>query len=96
MQPLHLLLVEYDLHLHGCHSLKDKRSVLQRLKHHLRVNHNVSLAETDHLDKWQRTRLAIVGIATARPPLETLARSLQEELESKFGVEILEVHEEWI
>ena len=35
----------WDLHLEGCHSLKDKRAILQSLKAALRKQLNVAVAE---------------------------------------------------
>lgn len=45
--------------LAAAHSLKDKRMVLRRLKDRVRDKFNVSIAEVDAQDVWQR---AVVGI----------------------------------
>lgn len=47
---------QWDLQLYGCHSLKDKRSILQSLKAGLRNGLNVAVAETGHQDDWQRLK----------------------------------------
>lgn len=49
-----------DLAIYDSHSLKDKRRVLKGLKDRIAARCNVSVAEVDHLDSWQR---AAVGIA---------------------------------
>ncbi len=56
----------WDLHLGGCQSLKDKRSVLKSLKDRVRRQFNVSIAETDHHDLWQRAEVACAVVATDR------------------------------
>ncbi len=47
----------WDLHLNGCRTLKDKRRVLKSIKDRLHQQFNVSVAETDHHDLWQRAEL---------------------------------------
>lgn len=59
-------LVVWELHLNGCHSLKDKRRVLKSLKVRLHQRFNVSAAETNHQDLWQRAELACCVVATDR------------------------------
>jgi len=51
-----------DLYLPSALSLKDKRAILRMLKDRIKNGFNVSVAEVDALDKWQR---AVVGITTA-------------------------------
>ncbi|MBI4512720.1 MAG: DUF503 domain-containing protein [Gemmatimonadetes bacterium] len=55
--------LSWQLHLDGCHSLKEKRMILRSLKDRLRARLNVSVAETDHHDSWQRAELAVVTVA---------------------------------
>ena len=51
------------LHVHGSHSLKEKRHVVKTLTASLRQKFNVSVAEVAHQDLWQRAAIGIVGIA---------------------------------
>ena len=43
-----------ELRLENSHSLKEKRHVVQSLKDRLRHKFNVSVAEIDYQDLWQR------------------------------------------
>ena len=56
----------WELHLVGCQSLKDKRQVLKSLKDRLHQRFNVSAAETDHQDLWQRAELTVCVVSTDR------------------------------
>jgi uncharacterized protein YlxP (DUF503 family) len=56
----------WELHLPGCTSLKDKRSVLKSLKARLHNEFNVSVAETAHHDSWQRAELTACIVAGDR------------------------------
>jgi uncharacterized protein len=56
-------LERFDLRLRGCSSLKQKRHVLKTLSAGLRRRFNVSVAEVDHHDLWQRATLAVSAVA---------------------------------
>lgn len=52
--------LEIDLALRGVRSLKEKRRAVKSLKDRLRFKFNISVAEVDAQDSWQR---AILGVA---------------------------------
>lgn len=52
--------LKLDFYIHGNSSLKGKRRVLKSLKDRMRRMFNVSVAEIDNHDKWQR---ATIGVA---------------------------------
>ncbi|MCS6896376.1 MAG: DUF503 domain-containing protein [Nitrospira sp.] len=52
-----------ELYLAESRSLKDKRQVLHSLKDRLRSSFNVSVAEVDGQDLWQKAVLAVACVA---------------------------------
>ena len=56
-------LLTIELYLPASQSLKDKRRVLSSLKERLQRRFNVSLAEVDFQDKWQRIQLAAACVS---------------------------------
>jgi uncharacterized protein YlxP (DUF503 family) len=80
----------WELHLEGCQSLKDKRSVLKPLTAALRRGLNVSVAETDHQDRWQRAEIACAAIGSARDVVEETLRAADRLIEEADGVRILD------
>jgi hypothetical protein len=52
-------LERFDLRIPTCGSLKEKRHVVKTLTNAIRTKFNVSVAEVDHHDLWQRTALAV-------------------------------------
>ncbi|KPL61095.1 DUF503 domain-containing protein [Rossellomorea vietnamensis] len=58
--------VECECMIYDSHSLKDKRAVLQRVMSRLKQKFNVSVSEIGHQDVWQRTRIAIVTVASSK------------------------------
>ncbi len=77
---MHIGLLTLEIHLPEAHSLKEKRLVLRSLKDRLR-RHNVSVAECDFQDLWQRSTIGIVGIASAQTPLQQMLETVLEEAE---------------
>lgn len=74
--------LEIELLLKDAHSLKDKRSVLRKLKDKLRNNFNVSVAEAGEEDKWQRSVLAVVAASNDKKHLSGYLDSIVNFIES--------------
>ena len=53
----------FDLRIPGCGSLKEKRHVVKTLTAGIRQKFNVSVAEVDHHDLWQRTTIAVSAVS---------------------------------
>ncbi len=70
-------LVTIELHIPGSTSLKAKRAPVKSLMARLRNELNVSVAEIDHHDLWQR---ATLGVAIAAGS-ETGARKVAQQVE---------------
>ena len=78
------------LHLEGCQSLKDKRSVLQSLKADLRRRLNVSVAEVGAQDLWQRAELACAAVGSDRRVVDEMLRTADGIVEAADGVRIID------
>jgi hypothetical protein len=74
--PITYLTIE--LRIEGAHSLKDKRQVLRSLKDRLRNSFNISIAEIDVTDLWQRATLGVVSISGSRDYLEGLMHNVEQ------------------
>jgi uncharacterized protein len=85
----------WDLHLPGCHSLKDKRGVLRPVTSALRRALNVSVAETGHQDLWQRAEIACAALGSARAVVEETLRAADRLVEEADGVRIVDAVTEW-
>lgn len=64
-----------ELHIAGNTSLKGKRRVIKSIKDRVQGRFNVSIAEVDRLDDWQRATLGIACVSN-NPRLvdETLSK----------------------
>jgi uncharacterized protein len=56
-------LERFDLRIPSCGSLKEKRHVVKTLTHGIRSTFNVSVAEVDHHELWQRMAIAVATVA---------------------------------
>ncbi|MEO2075053.1 MAG: DUF503 domain-containing protein [Bacillus sp. (in: firmicutes)] len=61
---------ECECIIYDAHSLKEKRAVLQRILTRLKQKFNVSVAEVDFQDVWQRTKIAIAVVTSNRVSTE--------------------------
>ena len=61
-----IVYAEVEFMIQTAHSLKEKRAVLQRMITRTKQKFNVSVAEIDFQDVWQRTRIAVVTVASAK------------------------------
>lgn len=67
-------------------SLKGKRSVLKSMTDRVKNSYNVSVAEIDFQDLWQRTTIALVATASSKDPAER---------EIRRAIRLLESNPEW-
>ncbi|MBV1758919.1 MAG: DUF503 domain-containing protein [Dethiosulfatibacter sp.] len=56
---------EIELLIYESNSLKDKRQVIKSIINRLRERYNVSVSETDYLDKWNRSKIAAVTVSNS-------------------------------
>lgn len=73
-------LLTLEIFLPDSHSLKEKRFVIRSLKDRLR-KFNISIAECDHQELWQRSTMGIVSISSDHGVLEKTLNAVAEESE---------------
>jgi uncharacterized protein YlxP (DUF503 family) len=85
-----------ELRLDDSHSLKDKRHVVKSLKDRLRHKFNVSVAEIDFQDLWQRALVAAVTVSSDHANAEAVLQSVENEAASLLGRAMVSANVEWI
>ncbi len=83
-------LLTLDLHFPGARSLKDKRQALRSLEQRIRNRFNVSVAEVEHQDLWQRARLAVVSVNTDHSHLESTLHAVEGEAVGARDIQVLD------
>lgn len=80
----------WQLHLHGCSSLKEKRSVVKSLKKRLHNEFNLSAAETAAHDVLQSCELAACVVSTDQPHANSVLNAADRLVEAEWRARIVE------
>ena len=83
-------LAVWELHLPGCDSLKDKRSVLKSVKDRLHNQFNVSVAETAHHDVHRRAEVSACVVSGDRPHANSVLTALDRFMDGEARVRIVD------
>ena len=83
-------LLQLDLMIPESGSLKEKRFVLKSIKTRIRNKFNVSVAEVDHLEKWQRTVLGIALVCNERKFIDKTMNQILNLVDDDADLQILE------
>lgn len=81
---------QVELHLPESRSLKDKRRHIKSILGKLKTSYNVCVTEIDHHDLRQRAALGIAFISVSDYQAKKLFSSIQRDLETRNGVEMIE------
>jgi uncharacterized protein YlxP (DUF503 family) len=85
-----------ELRLEESHSLKDKRQFVKSLKDRLRSKFNVSVAEIDFQDLWQRGLVAAVTVSTDQSHVEQVLQSVERDAALLLGPLLVSATTEWL
>ncbi len=79
-----------ELHLPSSDSLKAKRSVLNHIKERLRTRFNVSVAEVEHQDLWQRATIGVAAVSGDGAVLNRLLHDILSVVEREDRLSVLD------
>ena len=88
-------LLRLEVHLPSAHSLKEKRSVLNSLKDQLRGRFNISVAEVEANETWQRATVGISTLGSSRAYTEGLLRDVTTWMRATRLVDLMTVEEDY-
>lgn len=89
-------LASIDIHIPESGSLKTKRQFVKRIKDRVKNRFNVSIAEVDHNDLWQRTTLGVSVVANQRQFANQVLSGVVEFVGKINGVQILDYSVEFL
>jgi uncharacterized protein YlxP (DUF503 family) len=79
---------ELEIFIPSSSSLKDKRLVVKSIKDRIRNKFNVSIAEVDYQDKWQRAKLGIATVSNDLAAINQVFDEIFRIIESRSDGEI--------
>lgn len=91
-----IVYAEVEFMIQTAHSLKEKRAVLQRMITRTKQKFNVSIAEIDHQNVWQRTRIALVAVSSSKDSAEREINHALHFLQSNPAWDQLDVWREYL
>lgn len=71
-------------------SLKDKRRILKSMMDRVKAHHNVSIAEIDQHDIWQRSTMAFACVANERKHAFRVLNSVVKFFEKQGNSQVLD------
>jgi uncharacterized protein YlxP (DUF503 family) len=83
-------LASIEIHIPGSESLKGKRHVLRRIKDRVKGRFNVSIAEVDHADLWQRTTLGVSVVSNQKQFANQVLSGVVDFISKENGIQILD------
>jgi uncharacterized protein YlxP (DUF503 family) len=84
------------LYLAESHSLKEKRGVLRKIKSRVRNEFNVSIAECDGQDLWQKTLLGVCQVGTDQAYVDGALRAVVRFIDDMHLAEVGEEEVEFL
>ena len=83
-----------SLHIPGSGSLKSKRFVLKSLKDRIRHKFNVSVAEVDHFDLWQRSTIAVAVVSRDGQFADRVISKVLNLIETDTKIDVIDIQTE--
>lgn len=83
-------LLTLDLHIFEAHSLKEKRFVIKSLIDRVKSKFNVSVAEVDANDLWQRSVIGIAFVSNETVMVNKVFEQIKNLVISIHSVELLD------
>lgn len=77
-----ILYAEVECLLYEGNSLKTKRSLVKRIIHKIRREQNVSIAEIDYQNLWQRIKFGITTVSNEKVHAERIIQQTLEIIDS--------------
>jgi uncharacterized protein YlxP (DUF503 family) len=85
-----------EIFINSSCSLKEKRFVLKSIKDKLKNKFNVSVAELEYQDKWQRAEVGIALISNSQPHAEKSLQNIFRFLDKADTYEIISYQFDYI
>ena len=85
-----VILERFDLRIHDTRSLKQKRHVVKTLTAAMTKAFNVSVAEVDHQDLWQRAALGVALVGAEEYHLRRVMHEVEKLVDRWAGVAVID------
>jgi uncharacterized protein YlxP (DUF503 family) len=80
---------QIEIYIYDSNCLKDKRRILKSIIDKLKSRYNISIAETDYNDKWNRSIITFAAVSNSSHHLEIIVSKVLNSIENDSRIEIL-------
>jgi uncharacterized protein YlxP (DUF503 family) len=80
---------QIEMIIYESNSLKEKRHVIKSIIERIKVRFNVSVAEVDYLDLWNRSLIGIAVVSNSKPLCESVICKIIDFIDNDERVEII-------
>jgi uncharacterized protein YlxP (DUF503 family) len=88
--------LQLDLRLHGPQSLKQKRSVIQKVLARCRNRFPASCAEVGHQELWQRALLGFAVVSSSEQVVAPILTRIEDEVLASGELDLVNAETEFI
>jgi uncharacterized protein YlxP (DUF503 family) len=88
--------LDVDLHIPECRSLKAKRAVLKPIVEGIKRRYACAAAEVDHQNKWQRARVGVAVVASSEAHASDILDEVERFVWSHPDVQVLQIDRRWM
>jgi uncharacterized protein YlxP (DUF503 family) len=92
---MNILVLSIDFRIPGVQSLKEKRHVLKSLKDRIRSGFNVSVAEVEFMDLWQRSKFGVAIVSGSKKHCDKIASAILKLIDFEPRVWIIDYYSEY-
>jgi len=93
---VHVAVVRLELHIPASRSLKEKRAVLRPIVEGLRHRFQISVAEVDYQDKWQRSLIGMAVVSDSYTHAVEVVDKVERWVWSKPEIDVTRFETTWV
>ena len=93
---MHVAVVRLELHIPASRSLKEKRAVLRPIVEGLRHRFQISVAEVDYQDKWQRSLIGMAVVSDSYTHAVEVVDKVERWVWSKPEIDVTRFETTWV
>ena len=92
---MHVAVIRIELHIPHSRSLKEKRAAVKPIVEGIRHRFQLTAAEVDFQDKWQRAAIGVAVLAASHAHASDVVNSVERWVWSRADVEISSFATQW-
>ncbi|WGS65404.1 DUF503 domain-containing protein [Marinitoga aeolica] len=86
---MRILVATYQVELVNINSLKEKRSIIKKIINDFRKKYNIAIVESDFNDSKKFFEITVVTLSQNRDFLLNFFEKLEDEIEYKYGLNLV-------